>query len=67
VDQVTEDLIIQVQSLALKVAALEKSLINIKGFYIEVQDGSQQGQIKYSPVPTPSDPEPAPAQSEEVV
>lgn len=60
-DQATEELIIAVESLKLRVSALEKALTNLKGFRIEEQDGSQQGQIKYSPVPTPIDPAPVEA------
>lgn len=46
-EEVIRQLISTVESLKLRVAAIEDALPNIVGFYKEEADGSQQGQIKF--------------------
>lgn len=45
-EQINE-LAIQIESLKMQVTALKTALLNLKGFYIDTEDGSQQGLIKY--------------------
>lgn len=46
-DKTVEDLIIKVESLELRLVAVEDALLNISGFQKQTADGSQQGRIKY--------------------
>jgi len=45
-EQINE-LLIKQSSLELQIEALKSAMLNLKGFYIETGDGSQQGLIKY--------------------
>ena len=58
-EKILNDLIVQVESLKRQHNALIKAVLNIKGFYIETEDGSEQGLIKYGVPPTQVDPVPA--------
>lgn len=49
------ELLTLLESVKLRVAAIESALTNIKGFYIETADGSEQGRIKYSLTPVPAE------------
>lgn len=49
------ELLTKFESLSRRQAATEKALLNIKGFYIETADGSEQGLLKFGT--QPSDPE----------
>lgn len=40
-------LIIENESLKMRLGAVEEALLNIVGFYREESDGGQQGQIKF--------------------
>lgn len=42
--------IIALESLKMRMAAVEEALLKVKGFYREDSDGSQQNLIKFSPV-----------------
>lgn len=49
--RVQEDLIVQLGSLALRVAALEDAICNLQGFTRQEADGSHQGRVTFSRVP----------------
>jgi hypothetical protein len=48
-ERIIMDLITQVESLGLKVSALEDALINLAGFEKQTEDGSQEGLIRFQP------------------
>lgn len=57
-EQQLNDLQIAHESLKRKCNAIEKALLNIKGFYVETADGSEQGLVKYGVPPTQVEPVP---------
>lgn len=54
------ELLIRFESLRRENEAMKKALLNIKGFYIETEDGSEQGLLKFGTPPAPVDAEVAP-------
>lgn len=52
-DETTADLITLVESLKLRVCALEDALLNLAGFTKVADDNSQQGRIVFEPKQSP--------------
>ena len=53
------ELFIKLESLQRENNAMKKALLNIQGFYIETEDGGEQGLIKYGKQPKQVPAEPA--------
>ncbi|ALY08438.1 hypothetical protein SEA_THUNDERCLAP_39 [Arthrobacter phage Thunderclap] len=73
-EDLINELLVKVSSLDRQIKAINAALLNVKGFYIEQADGSQQGLLKFGvppvppePVGTPAPVEPEPAATESEV